>query len=500
MLGIIRKGVAKLNDWLNRAEAKSPDNLTYLEQEIASWRASPKRLGQITGERYYQGDQDILHRKRTAIGEGGELTEIINLPNNRVVDNQYSKMADQKANYLVGKPITFQTGQENDPYLQELKQIFNKDFHRKLKSVALDALNGAIGYFYPYISEEGEFKLKRFPPYEILPFWKDSDHTELDCFLRLYEDWEYRKREKRSIERVDVFTRQGMRRYLLDGDRLVPDPKQPGGAYLEAYGKPMNWERIPLVPFKYNSQEIPLIKRVKSLQDGINMMLSDFENNMQEDGRNTILVLKNYDGQDLGEFRRNLNTYGAVKIETLDGGEGGVEALQIQVNAENYKLILELLKKSLIENARGYDAKDERMSGSPNQMNIQSMYSDIDLDANGMETEWQAAFEQLLWFVNTYLSNTGRGSFDGREVTVIFNRDILINESEAIENCQKSKGVISDRTIVSQHPWSDDQEFQRVQEQQKMEQEEYQPFGSMGTGPSKNLAQAAGKAGGDGSE
>ena len=36
----------------------------------------------------------------------------------------------------------------------------------------------------------------------------------------------------------------------------------------------------------------------------------------------------------------------------------------------------------------GYDAKDDRLSGNPNQMNIQSMYSDIDLDANDMETEF----------------------------------------------------------------------------------------------------------------
>ena len=58
--------------------------------------------------------------------------------------------------------------------------------------------------------------------------------------------------------------------------------------------------------------------------------------------------------------------------------DGGVKTLTVEVNAENYKSILEVFKKALIENARGYDAKDERMSGNPNQMNIQSMYSDID--------------------------------------------------------------------------------------------------------------------------
>jgi hypothetical protein len=32
--------------------------------------------------------------------------------------------------------------------------------------------------------------------------------------------------------------------------------------------------------------------------------------------------------------------------------DGGVETLQIEINAENYKSVLELMKKALIENAR----------------------------------------------------------------------------------------------------------------------------------------------------
>ena len=135
---------------------------------------------------------------------------------------------------------------------------------------------------------------------------------------------------------------------------------------------------------------------------------------------------------------------------------GGVDSLGVVVTAENYKAILELFKKALIENAGGYDAKDDRLSGNPNQMNIQSMDSDIDLDANGMETEFQAAFEQGGGGVNQDLKTKGAGDFEQEEITVIFNRDILINESEAITNCQNSVGILSNETIVEQHPWTKD--------------------------------------------
>ena len=196
---------------------------------------------------------------------------------------------------------------------------------------------------------------------------------------------------------------------------------------------------------------------------------------MQEDARNTILVLKNYDGTNLGEFRKNLATYGAVKVRYDGETKGGVETLEITVNAENYKVILEIFKKALIENAMGYDAKDDRLSGNPNQMNIQSMYSDIDLDANDMETEFQAAFEDVLWFINAHLTNTGRGNFENEEVNIIFNRDILINESEAIDNCAKSVGILSDETIIGMHPWVDDvqQELERLEKQREKEKRKW---------------------------
>ena len=151
-----------------------------------------------------------------------------------------------------------------------------------------------------------------------------------------------------------------------------------------------------------------------------------------------------------------------------------METLEITVNAENYKAIVEIFKKALIENAMGYDAKDDRLSGNPNQMNIQSMYSDIDLDANDMETELKAAFKNILWFVNAYLGNSHAGNFENEDVSIIFNRDILINETEAIENCQSSTGILSMETIIGQHPWINDpqQELERVKKEKEEQQQD----------------------------
>ncbi len=465
---------ARINRLIEEGAGQGLGELEFFGREIAAWKNSPERRMQITGDAYYAGRHEILERKRTSIGANGKLQTVDNLPNNKILDNQYAKMVDQKTNYLFGKPITFDC--DNEAYLKLLKQRFGASFQRTLKYLGEDAFNGGLCWLFVYYNETGTLCFRRFPAYQILPFWADDDHTILDAAARLYLQEVWDGTTKKLIERVEMFKPDGIYRYVLDDTTLTPDVAL--GVYTpyimvqkDVETTAYTWQRFPLIPFKYNKKEIPLIQRVKSLQDGINQILSDFQNGMEQTPQNTILILKNYDGENLGEFRHNLSTYSAVKVRD----DGGVSTLQVEVDAENYKAILDLFKKALIENARGYDAKSDRLSGTPNQMNIQSMYSDIDLDANGMETEFQAAFEELLWFVRQDMMTKGEGCFDGEEVTVIFNRDILINESESIANCAKSVGIISEETIVSQHPWTTDvkRELARMEQENRTASDDY---------------------------
>lgn len=476
----LRSDEDMINNIVREGAADKITDEQFIELEIKRFKYSKRRKEMIDGEKYHEGNHDILKRQRTIIGENGELTVVDNLPNNRIVDNQYGKMVDQKKNYLLGQPIVFRT--ENELYGKLLKKIFNKRFQRLIKNVGEDALNTGLGWMMPFYNEHGEFTFKRLKSYEIIPGWSDADHTSLDYVIRIYEVIGYEGKQEKIIEKVEVYDENGIYRFILEGERLVPD-EVPFSNYFttitedgdQVIEQGWNWSKIPLIPWKYNSKEIPLIRKVKSLQDGLNIILSNFQNNMEEDARNTILVLVNYDGENLGQFRKNLATYGAVKVKTVDGAGGDLKTLQVEVNAENYKAIIEIFKKAIIENAKGYDAKDDRMSGNPNQMNIQSMYSDIDLDANEMETEFQASFEELLWFVNVHLFNAGLGDFEDEEVEIIFNRDIMISESEVITNIKDSVGIISDETLVSQHPWVDDPqaELDKIAAQKEKEIDEY---------------------------
>ena len=464
----------------------------FLEYEIADWKRSDLRNEQLCGDAYYNGYQDIMEKTRKAIGADGKLFVVDNLPNNKVKDNQYGIHVDRKVNYILGKP--FLISSDDDNYVEALKTVLDKNFMRKMKTLARHALNEGIAWLYPYYSGTGEFKFKIFPGYECLPFWKDSEHTELDILVRLYSMEVYEGKKKKTVEKVEVYSTSGVENYILqDGGGLVPDIENPGHPYLThsmANGEEesLNWQRIPLIPFKCNDLEKPLIRDCKELQDAINDITSKFADDMQADSYSTILVVRNYDGQNLAEFRQNLATYGAVKVSE----DGGIDSLQVQVNAENYNSILDILKKKLIENARSFDAKDDRIGSNANQMNLQSMYSDIDLDANAMETEFQAALDELLFFIDAYLSHTGQGDFSKSEVNFAFDRDMMMNESEIISGIKNSVGILSTETLVETHPYVADPqvELDRIAAEKKQNEDEYfnkidQPGGTGGNGDGK---------------
>lgn len=433
-----------------------------IQEEIKEWHSSTARQLMLDGERYYKGDSDILNRKRMVIGEGGELEEVKNLANNKLIHNFVRKLTDQKTGYLLSKPLAIQT--DNEQYKEILDDIFNKSFMKLLKNLGKDCINKGIAWAQIYYNDVGELKLKRLPSEEMIPLWKDSDHTELDAIIRVYEVITYEGKTKKAVQKVEYWDTEKVLRYVEYEGKLIPDVEAPDdkGHFSMVNGKSFTWSKVPFVYFKYNDEEQPLIKFVKSLVDDYDKQKSDNSNNL-EDLPNSIYVLKDYDGTDLGQFRRNMSLYRAVKVT----GDGGVETRNLEINVEAYKTHIEQTRKDIYEFGRGVDTQSDKFGNSPSGIALKFLYNDLDMDCNIIETEFQASLEYLLWFVNQHLINTKQGDYTNENVEFVFNRDTLINETDSIDNCKNSVGIISDETIVANHPWSTKDELEKISKQKE---------------------------------
>lgn len=478
------------------AGAKSAMTLEQIiKTEIDEWKRSTERKWMLTGQGYYIGDTDILKRKRTSIGENGEEVEVKNLANNKLVHNFIRKLVDQKVGYLLSKPLSIQT--DNETYQGLLKEWFGKSFLRTLKNVGKESINKGKAWLHVYYDENGQLSFKKIPSEEIIALWRDAAHTDLDAIIRVYEVEVYEGTEKKIITKVEFWDRKGVRRYQMgradviggQNGALIPDVEagEVGSHFTAVLNgekeQGYNWERVPFICFKYNDEEIPLAQLIKSLVDEYDKKKSDNSNNL-EDLPNSIYVIKNYDGTDLGEFRRNLSTYRAVKV--MD--EGGVDTLNLEIDTEAFKTHMEMTRKDIYEFGRGVDTQSDKFGNSPSGIALRFLYADLDMDANVIETEFQASLEQLRWFIDQHIYNTTGTDYSGVTVDFIFNRDILINETDAITNAKNSVGIISDETIVANHPWVTDskKELDRLKKQREEDlqrADEYAAIGPQGGDP-----------------
>ena len=406
-------------------------NLDYVVYKILKWKQSESRKWMLCGERYFRGYHDILKKKRMTFDSDDNpvfLNEM--LPNNKYVDNQYAKMVQQKVNYIFSKPLVYQT--DNEQYKEQLDKIFDKDFVKMLKLLGEQSINCGIGWVHPYYDENSDLRFKIFNSWEICPFWADDTETVLSFAVRVYPFKVFEGKSEKIIERVELYTPEGVEFYILDNARLIPDVKKAYITVKTLYDSyPMSWGgQIPLIPFKSNSRSIPLIMCCKSLQDGINNTLSVFGDLLLENLDSSLLIIKGFPGDDLEKdrVRSNLLMKRTIFVDNDEHFKGDVSTLRLEVNHTNYEFFLDKLTSKLIEACKGYNIHDDRFSASStNEMNIKTLFNDMDLDTNSLEVEYQSSFYRLLYFIDIFLKSKGLGDFTNNEVDIQFKRDTIIN-------------------------------------------------------------------------
>ena len=433
-----------------------------LIQEIQEWETSERRRNMITGELYYLNKADILRDKSQ---------EVEWKSNQKLVHGYTKKLVDQKIGYLLAKEPTF--GTENDAYRQILKDNFHRGLLKKIKNVGKEAINKGIAYLHPYFNEKGELSFTKFPSEQIIPFWKDNEHLEILSFIRVYEVSAYMNGKKELQKKVEYYHSDGIKYYVFEGGKLIPDV--PVGVEKNHHflinGEPYTWDRIPLIHFKYNEEEQPLLDSIKTLIDNYNLQ-SSTNADLLADIPKFIYKLVNYGGEDLDEFLENLIRYKVVAVDE----NGDVDKLQADIQTEAVEKELERARNSIYEFGRGVDMKDDEM-GNASGKAMDHRYGDLDMDCNVLEAEFQSSIEHMLWFINFHLNVTGQGDFSNEKVNVIFNRDIIINETEAIENCVKSLSIIDDQTIRENHPWYSEAVEERLKQQEAERQKEINGYG-----------------------
>lgn len=440
------------------------DSNTLTDNKIISmindFKISPKRNWMITGEKYYEVDNDIFSRKITKKVKGQEIEETYKA-NNKLAHSKYKNMVDEKVAYLLARDYSLKCDDEG--YVEKVKDVLGRHFQYTLSGLGYEASNKGIAWLQVYTDLTGDFKTLIIPSEQCIPIWTDRSHTELESMIRVYETtkWEYDR--KKTITNVEVWAKDSVTYYILEGKMLIYNYERNNDnngpiAHYKKGDRWLAWGKVPFIAFKNNRIELPDIKFVKSLIDNYDLSRSEAANYVEE-VKNLIFILKGYGGEDISEFMKRLNEDRAIPID--DPADGGVDTITPTMDITALREHYEQLKRDIIEDGQSINKELDKFGSAPSGVALKFMYAGLDLKCNSLETEFKMGFENLLYFINIYLSENGLGSYKNINLDIIFNRDMEINESEVIENCQKSKGVVSDDTIMANHPWVKDIEVEK---------------------------------------
>ncbi|PWW89686.1 phage portal protein [Clostridium perfringens] len=445
------------------------NTIQWLGEEISDFLSSENRKQMLTGEQYYEVNNDIFQRKITRPTKKGGNEELKYKANNKLAHAFYKNLVDEKVNYLLGKDYTLKS--DNEEYIKKLDWTLGDDFLDILNELGYEASNKGIGWLHIFINEDSKLDYMVIPSEQIIPIWRDRRHKTLDRLIRIYDLLVYEGLEKKTVTKIELWYKDRVEYYIKDGELILLDSEKylnvEGniGHYLKD-GKYAVWGKIPFIAFKNNRIEKGDIKFIKSLIDNYDLSRSDVANFIEE-VKNLIFVLKGYDGEDLGKFMDNLNYYRAIALD--DDGEAST--LNPTMDVEAIKIHYEQLKRDINECGQGVNKDLDKFGSAPSGIALKFLYSGIDLKCNSLEVLFKKAFKELLYFINIYLSESSQGSYKDVPVELIFNKNIKINETETITNCINSKGVISNKTIMANHPWVQDPVAE--QEQLDKEKEEF---------------------------
>lgn len=429
-----------------------------LKIEVDKWHTSERKKLMEEAENYYR-NRSIVQTKRNTLR---------NRSNTRIEHPILRKLIEQKVNYLLSNSWSIKS--EDNTYTEELNNIFDDRLRQSLKSWGKEAIKKGIGFVQIYFDDD-KLRLKRIPSEQIIPYWADEEHTKLEAIIRIYGQTVYKGRYEKDIARIEYYDDTGVKYFVSESGEISFDvEKGIESCHFICDKKGYNWSVPPFLWIKYTEEELPLFYFIKELIDDINWQES-VTADLLRDIANFIYIIKNYSGTDPDEVIKELKE----KLMVLVEGDGDVDKLTADMNIDAVMKLLDKHRRDIYDYARSVDTQDPRLGDASGQA-LKFRYADLDMDCNDLEAEIQLAFENMKVFIDDYLILTGKGNFKETDFEVAFKRDVIVNESEIIDNVVKSRGHISDTTRVARHPWVEnaEKELELIEEEK---QEALEQFG-----------------------
>ncbi|RHL43270.1 phage portal protein [Eubacterium ventriosum] len=402
-------------------------------------------------DRYYRNQSDILHGEEKKDEEGHPLRNA----DNRIPRNFHGLIVNQKAAYAFTTPPTFDIGSSKAN--AEILKALGDEYRKECMELCVNAANAGVAWVHYWTNAENEFEWAVIESKQIVPIWNKSAKQKLIGALRVYTEidetdgksytiYEYWNKEECQVYRrlqADVGYDN------LTDYAIFENPTT--GELVSEYSHGM--EEIPFIPFFNNNIKSSDLDNIKPLIDVYDKVFSGFINDL-EDVQELIFVLSGYGGTDLNGFLQDLKKYKVIKMDSDEGA--GVSTLNIEIPIEARNSVLDATRKAIFEQGQGFDPRPENFGNQSGEA-LKFMYSLLEMKTGLMETEFQLGFAKLVRAICNFKN------IKCDNIVQTWTRTCIKNEQEQAAICKDSVGIISQKTILKNHPFVEDVEAELKQ-------------------------------------
>lgn len=424
-------------------------------------------------KRYYEHKNDILEDSAPANRNKHKEDNPLKAADHRIPHDYHAQLVNQKAAYLFSYPPTFDTG--NTHLNNQIKELLGDDYEKYCNVLCTNASNYCSAWLHVWVDTEGKFKYAPVESTQIIPIYSSGLIKDLAAVIRTYNQYTpendvcYTLYEYWDKEGCTTFKKKGTSISLKDLEEAqqFTSVNLDAGEHTESNYYTHNFGTVPFIEFPNNNIKESDLTKIKPFIDVMDNVLSGYVNDI-DDIQQIIWILTNYGGTDLDDFRDDLKKYKAINMERSGSDDqSGVQTVAIDIPVEARNKLLEICRKQIYEQGQGLDPHPEGGYSNSSGEALKFMYSPLELKAGLMEIEFKPGFNKLIRFMAQSIGHT-----EYFPITQTWTRNAIKNDLETAQIAQASLGVISNKTILKNHPWVEDVEEELKQLKQEEQEEE----------------------------
>lgn len=407
-----------------------------------------------TGEKYYNGDHDILKYKLFYYNANGQLVEDSTKSNIRVSHAFFRELVDQLVQYILSSDERFVLSDNYDLQLI-LDDYFNynDDFILEMSELLTGVSVKGSEFMHVCTDAKGNIIFKCADSLKLIEV-REKD-TNDNCKYVIYYYTDRIAKNNKAIKKIQVWTDKEVYFYVQeDNGKVIADDSQdinpvPHILYRKKGDEKLyfsNFGYIPFLRLDNNKTRTSDLKLIKGLIDDYDLMSCGLSNNIQ-DASEYFVIVKDYQGDNLDELINNIKVKKHIGVDE----NGAVDFKTVDIPYEARKAKLELDEKNIYRFGFGLNTNGLKDTSASTNIAIKAAYSLLDLKANKLEKRLKHFLRMLVNIVLSHTNAMNKTDYQLKDVYFSFKRNIPTNaqENAQIEYTKEQTKQLAINTILN---------------------------------------------------